>query len=306
MTTLTVTPLGISAGTPTRDRNVASMFVQRGGNSLLLDCGEGTQHQLIRLGWKPNSIDAILITHLHGDHLFGLPGLLSTMSMMNRTRPLTVVGPAGIARYLEGIASSSQLNLGYALEVADVGDGVVYRSEVFTVEALFLDHCIPCLGFRISEVDRPGRFDVRKALELGIPDGPLFGALQRGESITLADGRVVEAENVVGPRRRGRRVVYTTDTRICDAAVQLARIADLLIHEATYGDEMETEAAERFHATARQAAQVALKAGARRLLLTHFSPRYEDPEELVREARSVFPGTTAARELESIEIAPID
>lgn len=302
MSTLTVTPLGISAGTPTRDRNVASFLIELDGSALLFDCGEGAQQKLMANGWKPNALDAILITHLHGDHLFGLPGLLSTMSMLNREAPLIVAGPVGLAGYLTCIRSTSQLTLGYPLEVREIGDGEVLVNERVRVDAILLDHCIPCYGFSVTEHDRRGKFSVARARELGVTEGPLFGALQRGEAVVLDDGRRILPQEVLGATRRGRKVTYCTDTRMCDAAVQIARGSDLFIHEATYADEMEREAGERFHATARQAAFVATRAGVRQLMITHFSPRYADPEELAAEARSVFPDTIAARELEAVTV----
>lgn len=303
MTTLSVTPLGVSAGTPTRDRNVAALLVEYESGSLLLDCGEATQQQLMRSGWKPNGIDAILLTHLHGDHLFGLPGLLSTMSMLGRERPLVVAGPRGLASYVECIRSTSQLTLAYEAVVREVGDGASFEvGDAFRIDVRRLEHSIECLGFALVEHDRPGKFNVELARELGVTEGPMFGQLHRGEAVTLDGGRIIEPSAVVGPKRRGRKVVYCTDTRVCDAAAEIAAGADLLIHEATYGDDMAEQAGARYHATAREAASVAQRAAVQRLLLTHFSPRYEDPEVLVAEAREVFAATTAARQLERVDV----
>lgn len=302
MDRITVTPLGTSAGTPTRERNVASFLIELDGRALILDCGEGTQHRLIENGWKPNAIEAIVITHLHGDHVYGLPGLLSTMSMMGRPEPLSLYGPPGLARFVDSVRSATQLSLAYELHVNELDDGATVAREGYSIRTSLLVHCIPCLGYAIVEDDRPGRFDVDRAISLGVPPGRSFGALQAGSDVTLADGRVVRSRDVVGPPRRGRRIVYCTDTRACDAAVRLAAGADLLIHEATYGDDMAEQAAPRFHATAREAAGIAAAARVDRLLLTHFSPRYLDLEVLAAQAREVFDRTTLARELTAVDV----
>jgi ribonuclease Z len=291
--------LGTGAGSPSRERNVASCAVVLDGRVLLFDCGEGTQHQLLRSSIRTGRIEAIFITHLHGDHLYGLPGLLATLSLNGRTEPLTVCGPAGLDEYLTAVFTASRFRPPYRLQIVapEIYQGVGYR--VITAP---LEHTMPSFGFCVIEDDRAGEFDVARARDLAVPAGPLFGRLQRGEDIVL-DGRVIHSAEVVGAARPGRRVAYCTDTRPCAAAIELARGADVLIHEATYGSDLATEARERGHSTAEEAARVAEEAGARLLLLTHFSARYEDTRVLLDEARRVFPQTDSASDFSEWSVA---
>jgi ribonuclease Z len=294
--------LGTSAGAPTRERNVACVAVVLDGRALLFDCGEGTQQQLLRGPIRFGAIDAVFITHLHGDHLFGLPGLVATLGMYGRTAPLDVYGPSGLTAYVDAVRATSQFHPAFEVRLHDVSEGLARAADGYRVTAAPLIHSVDCLGFAVIEDDRPGVFDVERARELGIPEGPLFGQLQRGNAVTLPDGRIVPSSAVVGPTRPGRRIVYCTDTRPCDAAVALARNADVLIHESTYANDMATEAVDRFHATAREAATIAARARARQLILTHFSARYPDTSLLVEEARAVFPNTLAAHDFAEHEV----
>ena len=249
------------------------------GTVLLFDCGEGTQHQLLRAPVRSGAIDAIFLTHLHGDHVYGLPGLLASMSMNGRTRPLALVGPAGTMEYLEATLRTTNHNPMFAVHVSSPP----YRGEGFHVIGAELEHSVSCLGYLVVEDDRPGEFDPAKAIALGIPAGPQWGELQRAHD-----------PRVTGPPRRGRRIAYCTDTKPCAAGVELARDADVLIHEATYGDELRVEADERFHATAAGAARVAAEANVGKLILTHFSTRYRDVAPLVDEAKTIFANSEAA------------
>ena len=310
-----VIPLGTSSGKPTLRRNVSALAVVREGEWMLFDCGEGTQTQIIRAGLNPNRLSSIFITHLHGDHFNGLAGLLSTMGLDRRTRDLTMVGPRGINDYLETLARLKILFVNYPLELSEFGPqrsaarladsngmAVVYEAEQYRVSYLPLDHRVFTLGYRIEERPRPGRFNLERARELGIPEGPLFGRLQAGHDVQLADGRTVRPSEVLGPARPGKSVAYCTDTRPCRAGIELARGVDLLIHEATFTDELSQEAREFGHSTARQAAEIAREAGARALLITHFSTRYPDPKVLLEEAREVFPETMLADDLSVIDV----
>jgi ribonuclease Z len=279
--------LGTSSGTPSRERNVSSVAVVLDGTVLLFDCGEGTQHQLLRAPVKSGAIEAIFITHLHGDHVYGLPGLLATLSMNGRQRPLTLVGPEELREHVECVLRTSHHNPMFPIDVAPPP----YRGEGFTVIAAPLEHSIHALGYCLIEDDRPGTFDREKARALGIPAGPQWGELQRA-----GDPRVC------GPPRPGRRVAYCTDTRPCASAAELARGADVLIHESTYAEELRAEADARLHSTPAGAASVAKDAGVGRLLLTHFSTRYGDVAPLVEEARAVFPNSDAAEDFATFSV----
>jgi ribonuclease Z len=292
--------LGTSAGTPSHERNLASVALVMDGRALLFDCGEGTQQQILRSSVRAGSIEAVLISHMHGDHLYGLPGLLATMSLHGRTDPIAVYGPERVAPYLGGVYEASYAHTSFDLAVHAVSDGDAMAFPGFDVHARLLDHTAPCLGYCVVEHDRPGTFDVARARELGVPEGPLYRALQNGSDVTLDDGRVVPSAAVVGPPRRGRRIAYCTDTRPCRATIELARGADVLVHESTYGDDMQAEAGERGHSTAADAARVAAEAGVRRLILTHISPRYIDASPLLAEARAIFPETELAADFAEI------
>lgn len=301
-----VIPLGTSSGKPTLKRNVSALAVAREGEWLLFDCGEGTQTQIARAGLNPSRLVAIFITHLHGDHFNGLSGLLSTMGLDRRTRELTLVGPPGVNEYLNTLARLKILFVNYPLEVLEIGpineSKIVYEAAEYTVSTHPLDHRLFALGYRVQERPRPGRFNLERARELGVPEGPMFRRLQLGEDVQLGDGRIVQSSEVMGPQRAGKAVAYCTDTRPFDGTIKLARDVDLLIHEATYTEELTAEAHEYGHSTAAQAARIARDAGARRLLITHYSTRYPDVTPLVEESRAVFPDTILAQDLVEVEV----
>lgn len=288
MQSLTIVFLGTSSGTPSRERNVASVAMVLDGTVLLFDCGEATQHQLLRAPVKSGAIEAIFISHLHGDHIYGLPGLLATLSMNNRDRPLTLVGPEGLREYVECVLATSNHHPIFPIDVV----APPYRGGSFTVVAAPLEHSIPALGYCLIEDDRPGKFDPDKACALGFAPQEFSALVRSGDA------------RVSGPARRGRRVAICTDTRPCDAAVELARDADVLIHESTYGEELRAEADARMHSTAMGAAEVAAKAGVKQLILTHFSTRYRDAAALLGEARAVFANTEAANDFAVFAVPP--
>ena len=296
-----VIPLGTASAMPTRERHLSSTAVVCGGSMVLFDCGEGTQFRMMQAGLKRPRIDAVFITHLHGDHYFGLMGLLSTLALLKRTAPLTLVGPAGLEALLQKLPGVRADELTFSIEHVALWDdlvhAVVFETEDFTVEARPVEHRVFTVGYRFQEKTRPGRLDVDRARALGVTEYRHYRALKAGEAVTLDDGSVVLPEAVVGPPRPGQAFAYITDTRPCEAAVTLARDAALLYHEATFGDDLPERAAETGHSTARQAAEIARRAGAARLLLGHFSARYKDVSGLVEEARSVFQNTEAAEEL---------
>lgn len=289
---------------------MSALAVSTEGEWWLFDCGEGAQMQIVRAGLSFHRLSGIFITHLHGDHFNGLAGLLSTMALDRRERPLTLVGPPGISEYLETLGKLRILFYNYPLQLIEIGASsfgesselLCYESERYTIVTRALDHRIFALGYRLAERDRPGRFNLERAAELGIPAGPLFGKLQSGKTITLEDGRTINPVEVLGPARKGVSVAYCLDTRPCLNAVALARGVDWLIYEATYTSELTDEAASYGHSTAWQAAETAAQAGASNLLITHFSSRYPDPSVLLAEARSRFEMTTMAEDLKPIEL----
>lgn len=300
-----VIPLGTSSGKPTLKRGLSALAVVCEREWLLFDCGEGTQMQIQRAGLAPSRLAAIFITHLHGDHFNGLAGLLGTMGLDRRERELTVVGPAGIREYVDTLARLKTLYVEYPLTLREF-DSVseltsVYEAPDYSVSAHALDHRVFALGYRVAQRPKPGRFNTERARELGVPEGPMFGSLQSGCPVKLEDGRVVDPREVLGPEREGKSLAYCLDTRPCASSVELARGVDLLIHEATYTAELAEEAGQYGHSTAAQAARTALEAGARRLMITHFSTRYPDAAPLLVEARAVFAETLLAQEL--IEVA---
>ncbi len=296
-----VVPLGVGSALPTQTRHLAGTVVRREGRSVLFDCGEGSQLQMVRGGLTRGPLDAVFVTHLHGDHLYGLPGLVTTLAMLEREDPLTIVGPEGIQammRAMPGIKSDGSLPIRYVELAEGFGHQVVYRGHGVTVEARPLEHRVFCAGYRYQEDTRPGSLDGPGARAAGITEGDQFEALKAGRDVTLADGATVRSADLLGPPRPGAGFAYVLDTMPCDGGRQLAAGADLLMHEATFTDAEAERAREVGHSTARQAAQVARDAEARRLLITHFSARYNDPAPLVAEAREVFPETEAAVELE--------
>jgi ribonuclease Z len=305
-----IIPLGTSSGKPTLQRNVSATAIVGDGEWWLFDCGEGTQMRIAQAGLSPQKLSGIFITHLHGDHFNGVPGLLSSMALDCRTKELTLVGPVGIGEYLKLLASLKICFVNYPLVLREFDAAhfkshsheVVFESRSHFVTARPLDHRIFALGYRLEEKVKPGRFDLERAQALGIPAGPLYSQLQSGNSITLADGRVIESSEVLGPPRPGKVVTYCLDTRPCENAVRLAADADWLIHEATYTSDLIDEAMRFGHSTAAQAATTAFEANAKRLVLTHFSSRYLDLRPLAEEARAIFPETTLAEDLAEFEL----
>lgn len=306
MSSLRITFLGTSAAAPTVQRNVSGLFVKRAGQSFLFDCGEGSQRQMIRFG-TGFSIDAAFFTHFHADHYLGVIGFLRTLGMYGRTEPLTLYGPRPAASLLPRAIGLGVDELPWPVSIVEIEAGTALRGDGYRIEAFETDHRTPSLGYALIEEPRPGRFDVEAARGLGVPEGPMFGRLQRGERVELPDGRVIEPEMVVGPARSGRRVVISGDTRPCEATAAAAKGADLLIHEATFGDDEIERAVETRHSTAREAAQIARAAGAKRLVLTHLSNRYSgDPSILLKQASEEFGACEVAEDGQVIELPLAD
>jgi len=286
---------------PSSLRGLPSIAVRRDGEILLFDCGEGTQRAMAkaRLGFgRPMRI---FITHLHGDHVLGLLGLIQTMSLLGRERPLHIYGPRGLGGFLEAVSRFISPPE-FPLIIHRVHRGVIHRGGDYRVEAVEAEHEGECWSYAIIEDPRPGRFHPERARRLGVPEGPLWKRLQRGEDITLSDGRVVKSRDVVDPPRRGRRIVYSGDTRPNRRLIELARGADVLIHEATFHDELRDRAIRDGHSTAREAAEAAAQAGVKLLVLTHISARYPDPKPLLEEARSIFPKVLVAEDLMALRV----
>src|SRR3989441_4305381 len=305
---LSLTFLGTSAARPTVERNVSGLALVREGETLLFECGEGTQRQMMRYG-VGFALSEIFFTHFHADHFLGVIGLLRTLGLQARVEPMRLYGPKGAKKLLTQALQLGVERVPFAVDVVEVKPGEVIRDagsgmrDAYEIHVFGTEHGGGSVGYALKEHERPGRFDPDKARAAGAPEGQLWGKLQRGETVELADGRKVSAEGIVGPKRPGRLVVFTGDTRPCAAVVDVAQGADLLIHEATFGEEEKERAKETGHSTAREAAQGALAAKARRLVLSHVSARYSiSADELVTESRDVFKETVAAKDGMTIEV----
>jgi ribonuclease Z len=292
--------LGTSGSAPTARRAPSALLVRRGGERLLFDCGEGTQRQLLQSSVGLVDLREVFLTHFHLDHWLGLPGMLKTFALRDRQVPLTVYGPPGLKdlfRELRRIVG----RLPYPLELTEVRAGDALEREGYRLLVVPVAHGVAAVGYALVEEPRPGRFDVETADAIGVPFGPERGALQRGESITLSDGRVLTPDAVLGPARPGRTLVYSGDTGPSEVLRALAERADVLVHEATFTEDEHDRAAETMHSTALQAAELARAAGVRLLALIHVSPRYFGPE-IVREAREIFPNTVVPRDFDTVEV----
>ncbi|MGF9697020.1 ribonuclease Z [Paenibacillus sp. MABNR03] len=300
--------LGTNAGVPTLQRNVTSIglrMLDERRALWLFDCGEGTQHQILSSPLKLSKLEKVFITHLHGDHVFGLPGLLSSRAYQGGTTPLTVYGPPGTERMITTVMELSQSRINYELKIIEHKGGLLFEDESFIVESALLEHRIDSYGYRITEKDRPGSLDQVKLAEYGLKPGPLFGRLKRGETITLKDGNVVRPEDVLGAPKRGKVITILGDTRPCENVLPLAQHADVLVHEATFMDDLADTAHEYYHSTAKQAAEAARAANVGELIMTHFSSRYKDEDQLqplLEEARTVFPNSRLANEHQLIPV----
>lgn len=300
--------LGTGAGVPAKMRNVSSIalkLLDERNEIWLFDCGEATQQQILNTTIRPGKIKKIFITHLHGDHIFGLPGLLTSRSFQGGEDELIVYGPKGIKRFIDASISVSYSKLGYPLKVVEFEeDGVLFSDQQFRVEAMKLEHGIPSYGFRITESDQIGELKAEELKALGVPFGPVFGRLKRGEVVTLEDGRVIDGKDYVSEDIKGRIVVICGDTRFTPKSITLAQNANVLVHEATYEADKEKTARQHFHSTSKQAATIALEANVQQLYLTHISARYlgHQVSQLEQEARKVFPQTKVVKDFDTFMI----
>lgn len=294
---LSVRFLGTSASRPTVERNVTSIAIRRGGETLLFDCGEGTQRQMMRYGVSFNVSD-IFFTHMHADHILGVTGLIRTMALQGRTDPMRLFGPPKSEKLLRAAVTLGSDKEHFPIGYVEMKPGEPVLRDGYHILPYAVEHGgTLALGLAIVEDTRLGRFNPDLARSMGIPEGPLWGQIHKGKEITMPDGRVIHPSELVGPTRPGRKLVFTGDARPSDATAEIAAGADLLIHEATFADEEAPLAMDTGHSTAREAATVAERAGVKRLVLTHISSRYSrDVQQLLQEARSVFPSVIIARD----------
>ncbi|MEN9860186.1 MAG: ribonuclease Z [Vulcanococcus sp.] len=313
-----VTFLGTSSGVPTRGRNVSAVALRlpQRAELWLFDCGEGTQHQFLRSELRVSQLRRIFVTHMHGDHVFGLPGLLASLGLAGTCQGIDLYGPDPLRDYLEGVLHTSSTRIGYPLRSHRVKDAassgaLLLDDDDITVRCTKLIHRVPAYAYRVDQKPRAGRFDVDQARALGIPPGPIYAELKAGREVVLDDGRIINGASLCGPERPGCSVVYCTDTVFSEAAVELAQGADLLIHESTFAHAEAEMAFARQHSTSTMAAQTALAAGVKQLMLTHLSPRYVPgnpvtPDDLLNEARAIFPNTELAKDFLSVDVAAED
>ena len=299
---LGVTFLGTGAACPTVERNVSGLALTREGETILFDCGEGTQRQMMRYG-VGFSFSEIFFSHYHSDHMLGVIGLFRTMGLLDRKEGVTLYGPKSAQRILGGALTVGVERTRFPVEIIEVKPGDRLKRKEYEIQVFATEHRVDTVGYALVEKDRLGRFDPDLAQSLGIAEGPLWGQLHRGIRVTLPDGREIGPEGLVGPARPGRTVVYSGDTRPCQGVIEAAQGADLLIHEATFGADEAARAVETGHSTAQEAAALARDAGVRRLVLTHISARYNrDAPELLAEATAIFPTTTIARDGMAVDV----
>ncbi len=313
-----ITFLGTSSGVPTRSRNVSAVTLRLPQRSelWLFDCGEGTQHQFLRSDLRQSQLRRIFISHMHGDHIFGLPGLLASLGLAGNSSGIDLYGPDPLENYLEGVLYNSSSRIGYPIKVHQVRESakqnkILFEDDDFAVRCTLISHRIPAFAYRVDQKPRPGKFDIEKARYLKIPPGPIFASLKRGEKVTLQDGRTFDGRDFCGPTRPGSSFVYCTDTIFSEDAVTLAKGADLLVHEATYSHGDAELACQRKHSTSTMAAQTAAEACVGQLVLTHLSPRYmpgnpTTPNDLLQEAKAIFPNTLLAKDFLTVEVKPKD
>lgn len=299
---VSVTFLGTGGSVPNKFRNLPSVLIRRGPELLLFDCGEGTQRQFMQARAGMNRKMRIFISHLHGDHVFGLPGLLHSLSFMGRTRELEIIGPKGIAQFIISVNRVVKLYSEFPIRILEIKSaGRIVNDPEYEVRAVLAKHGIPCYAYAFEEKPRPGRFDPKKARKLGIPEGPLWKKLQTAR-IVKVEGKRILSRLVVGPPRRGVKITYAVDTRPCASVVRLSAGSDLLIHDSCFDDSAAKKAKEYGHSTAAEAAQVARRSKVHRLTLFHISAMYEDASPLLRQARRIFPQSILCKDMDKIDV----
>ena len=295
--------LGTSGSVPTLKRSLPAVMVQCPRELWMFDCGESTQRQMMQAKVSFHKKLKVFLTHLHGDHVLGLPGVLQTMALMDRKEPVSVYGPVGIKDFLLCAKETLKFGLTFPVEISEIlSEGIILDEEEYSVEAARSNHAVDSYAYAFIEKPRPGKFYPKKALTLGVPEGELWSKLQGGEKIKLADGKVVKPSDVMGPLRSGRKIVYTGDTRPFEGFAKFAAGADLVIHDCTFDDSLSEKAAVDGHSTPSQAAGQAKAAGAKRLVLTHISARYPDASVLLEQAKKVFAHTMLAEDFMELEL----
>jgi len=302
MTQLRIIFLGTGGSWPTVKRNVSSLAIKRGSEIILFDCGEGTQRQFQQSSLSYMQISKIFITHFHGDHFLGLPGLIQTMQLNDRDRPLHLYGPEGMERLTSQLLTLGYFRPSYKVISHDITDGQEIEFEDYSVTASRVNHNVLAFSYCLKEHQRAGMFNKSKALKMGIPEGPLFSKLQKGQIITLPNGEKVTPDMILGPSRKGRKIVISGDTKPFEKMIAFSKDADILIHEATFDSRLEDIAKEYGHTTASQAAEIAKKAGVEKLFLVHISPRYLDFHVLEDEAKKVFSHSYVPKDFQEIEV----
>ncbi len=311
---MNITFLGTSSGVPTLTRNVSSLALKLSQKAevWLFDCGEGTQHQLIKSKIKSSQIRKIFITHMHGDHIYGLPGLLATLGLSGNSKGIDIYGPSNLKNFITSALRNSYCKISFPLKFFEVENSAqtntnLFEDELMEVKCISLKHRLPAYGYRVNEKDKPGEFNLEKAKKLNIPAGPIYGKLHSGQRVELEDGRVLNGSDFCGELRKGESFVYCTDTIFTESAVELSKNVDLLVHESTFSETDEEMAFEKLHSTTTMAAKTALLSNAKKLVLTHLSPRYTPkssvtPIDLLNEAKQIFPNTFLSKDFLTIKI----
>ena len=311
---MNITFLGTSSGVPTLTRNVSSLALKLSQKAevWLFDCGEGTQHQLIKSTIKSSQIRKIFITHMHGDHIYGLPGLLATLGLSGNSKGIDIYGPSNLKNFISSALKNSYCKISFPLKFFEVENSAqtntnLFEDELIEVKCASLKHRLPAFGYRVNEKDKPGQFNLEKAKKLNIPEGPIYGRLHSGQIVKLEDGRILNGSDFCGEPRKGESFVYCTDTIFSKRAIELSKNVDLLVHESTFSDKDEEMAFEKLHSTTIMAAKTALLSNAKKLVLTHISPRYTPkslvkPIDLLNEAKQIFPNTFLAKDFLTTKI----
>lgn len=297
--------LGCGGMQPLPYRHLTSVLLRRDGDLFLFDGGEGTQVSLKRLNLRWKKIDAIFVSHTHADHVTGLPGILMLSSQVDRTEPLYIYGPPKIAEYIESSRKVLDMYINYPIIVKEISAPcVVHEGDGFYIRAFPLDHTKTCVGYTLEELDRPGEFNPAKAAEFGIPCGPMWGKLQKGQCVENSEGKLVKPEDVMGEKRSGRKFSFVTDTLYKKSIAEEVKGSDLLICEGMFEDELLDQAKEKKHMTASQAATIARDSNSKRMWMIHYSPRYTDRdlEKLLEQARKIYPETRLSKDRMHIEI----